>query len=98
MLKNGKKINAKIILLVKNNTWKIKKKKSFNRKSINSKSNFKIKTKANGTIEKYEVKIIARGFIQVQGIDYIETFSYVIKLNSIKVLLASIAQHNLKIY
>lgn len=42
--------------------------------------------------------IVASGSIQVQGIDYIETFSLVVKLKSIKLLLALATQHNLEIH
>lgn len=40
--------------------------------------------------------MVANGCTQVQGIDYIETFSPVIKLNSIKLILALVAQYNLE--
>ena len=41
---------------------------------------------------------MARGFTQIQGIDYMETFSPVVKTNSIKVLLALATQYDLEIH
>lgn len=41
---------------------------------------------------------MARGFTQIQGIDYMETFSHVVKTNSIKVLLALATQYDLEIH
>lgn len=69
-----------------------------NRKPITSKWVFKIKTKANGTLDKYKARLVARGFTQIQGIDYMETFAPVVKLNSIKVLLALATQFNFEIH
>jgi len=59
---------------------------------------FKIKTKANGTLNKYKGRLVVHGFTQIQGIDYIETFTHVVKLNCIKVLLALATQYDLEIH
>lgn len=69
-----------------------------NRKAITSKWIFKIKTKTNGTLNKYKARLVAHGFIQIQGIDYVETISPVVKLNSIKVLLTIATQCILHIH
>jgi len=90
-------ITAELQSLEKNETWKLTPLPP-NRKPISSKWVFKIKTHADGTIDKYKARLVARGFTQVQGIDYSETFSLVVKLNSIKVLLALATQYNLEIY
>ncbi len=49
-------------------------------KPITCKWILKIKCKVDGTIQKYEVHIIARGFIQVHGVDFGDTFSPMVKL------------------
>lgn len=36
---------------------------------------FDVKYKADGTLEKYKVKLVAKRYIQSYGIDYFETFS-----------------------
>ena len=90
-------INIELNSLKKNKTWKLTPLPS-NRTPISSKWVFKIKTNADGTIDKYKARLVARGFSQVQGIDYTETSSPVVKLNSIKVLLALATQYNFEIH
>jgi len=48
---------------------------------------FSVKHKANGTVDRYKTRLVARGFTQTYGVDYAETFSPVACLNSIRILL-----------
>ena len=49
---------------------------------------FTIKRKSNGTVERYKAHLVAKGFTQTYGIDYLQTFAPVAKLNTIRVLLS----------
>jgi hypothetical protein len=54
---------------------------------IGSKWVFKNKLNAEGKVEKYKYRLVAKGYSQVEGIDFGEIFSLVSKLNSIIFLL-----------
>ncbi|GBL75923.1 Retrovirus-related Pol polyprotein from transposon TNT 1-94, partial [Araneus ventricosus] len=47
---------------------------------------------------KYKARLVARGFIQKEGVDYTETFSPVISMPSLRLVLVLILQENLHSY
>ena len=49
---------------------------------------YKIKTKFDDSVEWYKARLVARGFIQEYDIDYEEIFAPVIKMTSIRTLIA----------
>ena len=55
---------------------------------VTSKWIYKIKHAADGSIEKYKARFVARGFSQKEGIDYEETFAPVSRYTSIRSILA----------
>ena len=65
---------------------------------VTSKWIYKIKHAANGSIEKYKARFVARGFSQKEGIDYEETFAPVARYTSIRSVLALAAVMKWKIH
>lgn len=55
---------------------------------IGSKWIFKIKFKEDGSLERYKAHLVAQGYTQVEGLDYAETFSLVIKPTTNRLVLA----------
>lgn len=64
-------------------------------KAVKSKWVFRIKRNASGHIDKYKARLVAVGCSQVQGIDFFETFSPVVKLTSMRTLLALGLERNM---
>ena len=57
-----------------------------NKSVVSSKWIYKIKHAADGSIEKYKARFVARGFSQKEGIDYEETFSLVARYTYIRTI------------
>ena len=49
---------------------------------------YKIKTRSDGTVDRYKVCLVSRGFTQEYGIDYDETFALVARFSFVKTLIA----------
>ena len=67
-------------------------------KPVGSKWVFKRKTNADGSIERYKVRLVAQGFSQRCGCDYDETFSPVIRFESLRTLIALAVQKGLQLH
>lgn len=78
--------------LIKNDTWKLV--PFSNQKNvIDCRWVFKIKRKADGSIDCYKARLVAKGFKQRFGIDYEETFSPVVKPATIWLILSLVVSY-----
>ena len=59
---------------------------------------YKIKTKTDGSVERYKTRLVAKSFTQEYGIDYEETFSSVAHLTSVRCLIVVAAVHRWPLY
>eukprot|EP00253_Pinus_taeda_P007197 PITA_07197 len=90
-------MEAEFQSLQKNHTWTLSDLPE-GKKPIRCKWVYKVKYKANGTLDKYKARLVARGFSQKEGIDYEETFAPIAKMSTIRLVLVLAAQFKWKVH
>lgn len=89
-------MNEEIEAHKSNGTWVLSELPS-GRKAITAKWVFKVK--ASGTEnERFKARLVARGYAQVHGIDYYETFSPVVRHTSLRIMFALGIKNGMQIY
>ncbi|KAH9313676.1 hypothetical protein KI387_022303 [Taxus chinensis] len=68
------------------------------RKMVRCKWVYQTKYIANGSIDKYKGHLIVKGFSQVEGIDYSETFAPIAKMDSVRLVLALATSQGWPVY
>ncbi|KAH9161813.1 hypothetical protein LEN26_001247 [Aphanomyces euteiches] len=89
--------NTEYNSLISHNTWKLCELPP-DRKAIGCRWLFSKKYCADGTLSYYKARLVAQGFTQIEGIDYTDIFAPVIRISSIRVLLALAAMFSFKVY
>ena len=83
--------------LRKNDVWELVELPK-DRKAVGSKWVFKLKTDTNGYVERHKARLVAQGFSQKRSLDYDETFSPVIRFESLRTVIALAVQNGLELY
>ncbi|XP_073225659.1 uncharacterized protein [Cicer arietinum] len=65
-----------------------------NKSAIGCKWIFKLKFHVDGSIECYKAQLVAKGFSQTEGLDYLETSSLVVKMTTLRLLLSVTTSNN----
>lgn len=82
--------------LLANHTWDLEPLPA-GRKTIKCKWVFKLKLGTDGEVQRYKARLCAKGFTQREGIDYTETYSPVVKFDSLRCILSIAAANDLDI-
>jgi Reverse transcriptase (RNA-dependent DNA polymerase) len=59
---------------------------------------YKTKIDSQGNVERYNARLVVKGFTQQQGVHYDNTFSPVSKKDSLRIVLALVAHYNLELH
>ncbi|BBN69916.1 transposable element gene [Prunus dulcis] len=96
-LEEKEDIKAKVESILQNHTWELVDLFPGN-KRLGYKWIFKRKMKAVGSIDKYKVRLVVKGYKQKEGLGYFDTYSPVTRITSIRMLIVIVALHNLEIH
>ena len=90
-------VNNEIESIMQNHTWELVDLPPGS-KPLGYKWIFKRKMKADGSIDKYKVRLVVKGYRQKEGLDYFDTYSPVTRITSIRMLISIGALINIEIH
>jgi hypothetical protein len=81
----------------KNDTWELVPRPK-NKNVIDTKWVFKNKLNEDGQVTRNKARLVCKGYAQIEGIDFEETFAPVARMEAIRFLLAYACSKNVKVY
>jgi hypothetical protein len=90
-------MNEEYRSLMANDTWDLVPLPK-GRKIVRCKWVYRTKYASNGSVERHKARLFSKGFSQVEGIDYNETFSPIAKTNYIHLVLALATLHKWEVH
>lgn len=73
-------------------------KRPSNKNVVGVKWLYRLKTDAKGSVVRYKARLVAKGFTQQYGVNYLETFAHVSRHETIRLILAVVAQRKRKLH
>ena len=86
-------LQAELKSLSDTNTWTLVERPK-DKNLIPGKWVYKVKTKADGSLEKYKARYVTKGFKQIDGTDFSETFAPTSKPETFRLILSLAAEEN----
>ena len=77
-----------------NNTWTLVDEPEY-QQVVPAKWVYKVKYRANGQVDKLKARYVAKGYAQIEGIDFFDTYAPTCKPETFRILLATAARKDL---
>ena len=90
-------MNEEMASLQENKTWSLEERPT-DAQLISAKWVFKVKMDAQGNVERFKARLVARGFMQREGIDFNEVYAPVSKYTTVRALLSMAAAEDLELH
>ena len=90
-------MQAEMRSLRRNDVWELVELPE-NRKVVGSKWVYKVKVDGDGQVERYKARLVAQGFTQQRGADYDETFSPVVRMESLRTVVGLAVRNGLRLH
>ena len=90
-------MEAEMQSLERNDVWELVELPK-DRKVVGSKWVFKVKVDSDGCVERYKARLVAQGYTQQKGADYDETFSPVVRMESLRTVVGLAVRNGLSLH
>lgn len=85
-------VKEELMMIEKNQTWMLVNRPAY-KKAIGVKWVYRTKFNADSSINKHKARLVVKGYAQMFGVDFSETFAPIARLDTIRMLLALAAQN-----
>ncbi|XP_074328236.1 uncharacterized protein LOC141666140 [Apium graveolens] len=92
-----KAMEVEIDAIERNRTWKLVELLP-GHKAIGVKWDYKLKRDADGNVVKYKARLVPKGYVQKQGVDFEEVYDPIARLETVKLLLALAAKNQWEVH
>lgn len=96
-LKWEKAMEAEMRSLRRNDVWELVALPE-NRQVVGSKWVYKVKVDGDGQVERYKARLVAQGYTQQKGADYDETFSPVVRMESLRTVVGMAVRNGMRLH
>jgi hypothetical protein len=90
-------MEEEMALITDNKTWSLEELLD-GHQAIGLKWVFKLKSNGDGQVVKHKACLVAKGYVQKEGVDFCEVFAPVARLESVRLLLAIAAHHSWEVH
>ena len=90
-------MNEELDQIERNNTWELMPRPK-DKNVIGTKWVFRNKLDENGQVTRNKARLVCKGYAQIEGIDFEETFALVARMEAIRMILAYACSKDITVY